>query len=117
MIDCLIPLAKQNCAEVTLLVGMDDDEQRLPDADLPSILSAQGARDQHLDACRERLMSAGIGGRVVRRHGTAVDGIADELCEQHYDLVAIAAEPAGNFVNRVWELVHGRTSAFLVIKA
>ncbi len=117
VLDWLIPLAGQNCAEVTLLMGMDEGGKRPLVSDLALILSAQDKRHDHISDCRERLIAAGVGGRLKLRQGVALNGIADELCEQHYDLVAVAAEAYGSFVNRVWELVRGRTSAFLVIKA
>ncbi len=119
VLDWLIPLAERECecAEVTLLMGLDDAGKRPLVSDLALVLSAQDERHQHVSECRERLNAAGIGGRLKLRQGAALDGIADELCEHHYDLVAIAAEAYGNFVNRVWEEVQGRTSAFLVIQA
>ncbi len=117
VLDWLIPLAGQNCAEVTLLMSMDEGEKRPLVSDLALILTAQDKRHEQLCDCRERLNAAGIGGRLKLRQGVALNGIADELCEQHYDLVAVAAEAYGDFVNRVWELARGRTSAFLVIKA
>ncbi len=119
VLDWLIPLAERDCdcAEVTLLMGQGESGKRSSVADLALILSSDSEQHQHVDACRERLSAAGIAGRLKLRPGMACDGIADELCEHPYDLVAIAADEHCSSLNRVFAVVQGRAAAFLVIRS
>lgn|GEM_PF-6405941 len=114
--DWLIPLARQNAADVTLLMGVDGYSKKPPISDLSSILLTQDRRNTHIAECRRRLSGADIAGRLKLRQGELLAAIRDELAERPYDLVAIAAEAYGDFAQQVSELVQESVPAFLVIK-
>jgi hypothetical protein len=116
VLDWLIPLSRQNVAEVTLLMSIDGYSKKPPMSDLSSILLAQDRRNTHITECRRRLSGANVAGRLKLRQGELLVAIRDELAERPYDLVAIAAEAYGDFAQQVSELVQESSPAFLVIK-
>ena len=116
VLDWLVPLAKRNSAEVTLLMGVDGSERKPLVSDLGNILMAQDKRQAHIAECRRTLSEMGIAGRLKIRQQTLLSAIQDELAERPYDLVAIAAEAYGDFAHQVSEIVRLHTPAFLVIK-
>ncbi|MEP7290333.1 MAG: hypothetical protein ABI835_01065 [Chloroflexota bacterium] len=116
VLDWLVPLAKQQEADVTLFMGVDGNPKKPLVSDLSSILMAQDKRKAHIAECRRMLSESGIAGRLRIRQETLLTAIRDELHERPYDLVAIAAEAYGDFAQQVGEIVRSTEAAFLVIK-
>lgn len=116
VLEWLIPLARCGAGEVTLFMSVDGETSKPVVSDLSHILLAQDRRKMHLDECRRFLNEAGIMGRLKIRQGEPLVAIRDELNDQHYDLVAIAAEAYGDFAQQVGEIVRTTPAAFLVVK-
>ncbi|MFN8447398.1 MAG: hypothetical protein U0521_02060 [Anaerolineae bacterium] len=114
VLDWLVPLAQRNSAEVTLLMGVD--ENRPVVSELGALLMSQDKRQAHIAECRHTLSEMNITGRLKLRQETLLNAVRDELAEQPYDLVAIAAEAYGDFAYEVGTVVGAQTPAFLVVK-
>jgi len=116
VLDWLMPLAEQRDAEITLFVGTEGDGQKTLSSDLTGILTGQDKRHAHIAECRQTLNAAGVTGRLKIREGALLAVIQEELAENCYDLIAIAAEAYGDFAYQVWQIIHSGGAAFLVIK-
>jgi nucleotide-binding universal stress UspA family protein len=106
VLDWIIPLAQMGCAAVTLLTVTPTGARglstgtRMPNG-LVGLLSAEQETNRHVMACAQRLTAAGIRGQLTLRQGEPEHEIALEVAQGGYDLVTIAAEAHGDFVQRV----------------
>ncbi len=112
-LDLIIPLAQATGAHVTLLavappvLPIHTRETRMYQG-LSVLLSPLSGPGEHIFACAQRLDEAGVRGTLRLRQGHPERQIADEVAEGHYDLIAIAAEERGDFVQRVLSEIEGR---------
>jgi nucleotide-binding universal stress UspA family protein len=118
VLDWVIPLAQVGQAAVTLLtvvpVGL---QRRAPlSQGLAGFLSPDSEPGKHVMDCARRLTEAGIRGQLKLRQGEAEHEIAGEVAQGNYDLVTIAAEAHGDFVQRVLSQIGGLVQPVLVIK-
>lgn len=99
-LDWLTPFAWQAGTAVTLLPLTNG-------ADLGPYLHPDSPSSQHLERCLRRLHAAGVTVQLKFRQGSPVQQVVDELASSAtpYDLLAIAAEGAGDFVYRVMTAV------------
>jgi len=95
-LDWLTPFAWQNGTAVTLLPLTNG-------SDLGPYLHPDSLSGQHLDRCLRRLHAEGVTLQLKFRQGSLVQQVVDELASSAtpYDLLAIAAEGAGDFVYQV----------------
>ncbi|RPJ03052.1 MAG: hypothetical protein EHM39_00385 [Chloroflexi bacterium] len=112
VLDWIIPLAQMGQATVTLLTVTPPTVRGLPSksgmtAGLGSFLSPEQETNQHVMACGQRLTAAGIQGQLKLRQGELEHEIAGEVGQGCYDLVTIAAEAHGDFVQRVLSRIDG----------
>lgn len=95
-LDWLTPFAWQAGTAVTLLPLING-------ADLGPYLHPDSPSGQHLDRCLRRLHAEGVTVQLKFRQGSPVQQVVEELASRAnpYDLLAIAAEGAGDFVYQV----------------
>jgi nucleotide-binding universal stress UspA family protein len=119
VLDWVVPLAHMGQAAVTLLTVAPTTvrgiQRRAPQS-LAGFLSAENEPGKHVMACARRLTEAGIPGQLKLRQGESEREIAGEVGQGHYDLVTIAAEAHGDFVQRVLNRLGGSRQPVLVIK-
>jgi nucleotide-binding universal stress UspA family protein len=122
VLDWVIPLAQAGQSAVTLLTVAPIATRGLPrHARMPhglaGFLSADHAPGQHVMACAQRLTEAGLRGQLKLRQGEPEQEIAGEIAQGDYDLVTIAAEAHGDFVQRVLsQMAAGNRQPVLVVK-
>jgi nucleotide-binding universal stress UspA family protein len=125
VLDWVVPLAQVGQAAVTLLTvaplaarGLQR-RARMPHG-LAGYLSSENEPGKHVMDCARRLTEAGIRGQLKLRQGEPEVEIAGEVAQGGYDLVTIAAEAHGDFVQRVLvqidRLATGSQQPVLVIK-
>jgi len=68
---------------------------------LVSLLLPETTASDHVAACAHRVSEAGLRGNLRLRQGSLEQEIAAEAARLPYDLIAIAAEAQGDFVQRV----------------
>jgi nucleotide-binding universal stress UspA family protein len=106
VLDWVIPLAQARQAEVTLLT-VAPVAARGPrhgagaPYGLATLLSSESGPGEHIATCARRLTEAGIRGRLKLRQGVTEQQIAVEMAQGDYDLITIAAEAHGDFVQHV----------------
>ncbi len=106
VLDWVIPLALAGQARVTLLTVSPTVERGswrstgMPHG-LANLLSTDSEPGKHVMSCAHRLTAAGIDGRLKLRQGLPEQTIASEVSQGNYDLITIAAEAHGDFVQRV----------------
>ena len=119
VLDWVIPLAHMGQAAVTLLTVAPTtargSQRRIPQS-LVGFLSAENEPGRHVMACVHRLTEAGIRGQLKLRQGEPEHEIAGEVAQGNYDLVTLAAEAHGDFVQRVLSHLDGLHQPVLVIK-
>ena len=59
------------------------------------------AAGEHLEQCLRQLQQSGIQASLKFRQGQPVQQITDELAQEQYDLLVVAAEAEGDFVTRL----------------
>lgn len=106
VLDWVIPLAQAGNTRVTLLTVAPTAAQGYRRGSqvmrgLAPLLAADSAPGDHIAACVERLTAAGIEGQIKLRQGVPEEQIALEVKQNAYDLITIAAEAYGDFVQRV----------------
>jgi hypothetical protein len=112
-LDWIIPLARATQATVTLLALAPEPlpfhtrESRMFQG-LALLLFPDSGLGEHVFTCARRLNEAGVQGYLKLRQGHSERQIADEMAEGSYDLIAIAAEAHGDFVQQVLSEVEGR---------
>ena len=126
VLDWIIPVALAEQAAVTLLtVSPAAPEARLRSSagapyGLANLLSADSEPGQHIMSCTQRLAAAGIKGQLKLCQGSPEQAIASEASQGEYDLIALAAEAHGNFVQRVLSQIEAlpanNQQSILVIK-
>ena len=99
MLDWSIRLARASGASITLLAVAASEEGR--GRSLAGLLDTQNRAGAHIEACAERLHQAGVQGVIKLRHGDTITQIAAEYANGHYDLIAVAAEAFGDFVQHM----------------
>lgn len=119
VLDWLIPLAHHFAAQVTLLAAATpsstDYRQGSPlISDFANLLMRD--HPAHLIEYGQVLASVNLNGQLKIRQGLLETTIADELGVCQYDLVAIATEAYGNFVNRVLHSFPDSPMALLIVK-
>lgn len=95
-LDWMAPFALLPGEHVTIL-PLSGGPLRKPGKNHPADM-ASGA---HLEQCLRQLEKSGIQASLRFRQGKPVQQISDELAQGDYDLLVIAAEAEGNFVNRL----------------
>jgi nucleotide-binding universal stress UspA family protein len=119
VLDWVVPLAHIGQASVTLLTVAPTTtrgpQRRVPQG-LAGFLSAESEPGSHVMGCVHRLTEAGIRGHLKLRQGEPEHEIAGEVAQGNYDLVTIAAEAHGDFVQRVISRFDGLRQPVLVIK-
>jgi len=108
----LIPLGKAVEASITLLAVMPSilpayarGMEKLQG--LAVLLSDDNEAGEHVSGCVRLVREAGISGFLRLRQGALEMEIADEVAGGDYDLIAVAAEAHGEFVQQVLlELEH-----------
>jgi nucleotide-binding universal stress UspA family protein len=105
-LDWVIPLAQSSRAVVTLLAVArpeppDAPPGRRAEAGLTALLDLSSGPGEHIDACMRRLDEAGVSGHLKLRQGRSERQIALEAAQSDYDLITIAAEAHGDFVQQV----------------
>jgi nucleotide-binding universal stress UspA family protein len=125
-LDWVIPLAKMGHGLVTLLAvappvpNLYTRETRMLQG-LAALLYPAHHLGRHILECVERLNEAGIEGYLKLRQGPPERQIAEEVSQGEYDLIAIAAEATGEFVQRVLEEVGNQSPQpghpVLIVKA
>ncbi len=117
VLDWVVPLAQMGQAAVTLLTVAPTAQRRAPRLQgLAGFLSAENEPGKHVMVCAHRLTEAGIRGQLKLRQGESEHEIAGEVAQGNYDLVTIAAEAHGDFVQRVLNQLNGLCQPVLVIK-
>ncbi len=106
VLDWVIPLALAGQARVTLLTvspTLSRGSQRSTRLlhGLANLLSTESEPGQHVMSCANRLTAAGITGQLKLCQGSPEQTIANEVAQGSYDLITIAAEAHGDFVQRV----------------
>jgi nucleotide-binding universal stress UspA family protein len=107
VLDWIIPLALAAQARVSLLTlspaVAQAGQRRHPrtPSRLASLLSTDSEAGQHIRSCAHRLTGAGIKGQLRLRQGLPEQSIASEVSQGDYDLITLAAEAHGDFVQRV----------------
>ena len=109
VLDWVIPLAQAGGARVTLLTVAPAAAQgrrrsRFPGG-LAGLLTADSAPGEHIWACARRLTEAGVPGDLKLCQGEPEAQIAAEVARGSYDLITIAAEAHGDFVQRVLQQI------------
>ncbi len=104
VLDWVIPLAETG-AQITLFTvaptaARPKRGSRLPSG-LAALLADDSAPGEHIATCARRLTEAGIQGVLKLRQGIPEEQIAAEVAQEDYDLITIAAEAHGDFVQRV----------------
>lgn len=113
-LDWLIPLGQATGGSITLLAvtpsvlppylhGVE------PLQGISLLLSNDNDAGEHIASCKQRLGKAGIHGTLKLRQGPLESQIADEVGAGAYDLIAIAAEAHGEFVQRALQEIEGRS--------
>jgi nucleotide-binding universal stress UspA family protein len=125
-LDWVIPLAKMEHSLVTLLAvaspfpNLYTRETRMFQG-VATLLYPDNLLGKHILECARRLNEAGIKGYLRLRQGSPERQIAEEASQGEYDLIAIAAEATGEFVQRVLEEVGHRSPQsehpVLIVKA
>ena len=103
VLDWIIPLAVATQARVVLLTissSMAHGPSGASDR-LANLLSPDSEPGQHIMSCAHRLTEAGIKGQLKLYEGVPEQAIASEVARGEYDLVTLAAEAHGDFVQRV----------------
>jgi nucleotide-binding universal stress UspA family protein len=114
-LEWIIPLARAASASVTLLavaplmLPLYTREIRRFQG-VAMLLSPDSGIGEHVMACSQRLVAAGVAGNLKLRQGSPRDQIASEAADGDYDMIAIAAEAHGDFVQEV--LTHLETICF-----
>jgi nucleotide-binding universal stress UspA family protein len=105
-LDWIIPLAQATGASVTLLAVAPPmlpfytrEIRRFQGVAM--LLSPDSSMGEHVMACSQRLVAAGVAGNLKLRQGSPRDQIASEAADGDYDMIAIAAEAHGDFVQEV----------------
>jgi nucleotide-binding universal stress UspA family protein len=112
VLDWVVPLAQVGQAAVTLLTVVPVESRRfqrharMPQS-LAGLLSPESEPGQHVMACARRLKESRITGQLKLRQGEPEAEIAGEVAQGDYDLVTIAAEAHGDFVQRVLSRIDG----------
>ena len=108
VLDWVIPLAQTHHALVTLLtVAPSATAGRRPQRGprmphgLAALLAPENGPGEHIATCARRLTAAGVCGELKLRQGVLEEQIAAEVAGGNYDLITIAAEAHGDFVQRV----------------
>ncbi len=96
LINWMIPFAHRLNCRINVMPLTEPSPRGLPD-----LLSAHGPAKQHLEECLHLLEAKGIQSNLKFRQGQPEEQIVNELADHDYDLLAIAAEGQGEFVNRV----------------
>ncbi len=109
VLDWVIPLAQAGGARVTLLTVAPAAAQgrrrsRFPGG-LAGLLTQDSAPGEHIWACAHRLTEAGVPGDLKLCQGEPEAQIAAEVARGSYDLITIAAEAHGDFVQRVLQQI------------
>jgi nucleotide-binding universal stress UspA family protein len=106
VLDWVIPLALAGQARVTLLTvsrtasrGSQRSTQLLHG--LANLISTESEPGEHVMSCARRLTAAGITGQLKLCQGSPEQTIASEVAQGNYDLITLAAEAHGDFVQRV----------------
>jgi hypothetical protein len=97
-LDWLTPFAWSQQATITLLPLVNGSG-----FGLGQYLHQESSAGQHLDRCLRRLHADGITVNLKFRQGNLVQQVVEEISQSTntYDLLAIAAEDAGDFVHQV----------------
>lgn len=95
-LDWLAPFAGRRQATVTLMpllsgAGLDLHQYHHPDS----------LAGQHLARCLYRLRTEGVAANLKFRQGRLVQQVVNEVAEDGYELLVIAAEAEGDFVSQV----------------
>jgi len=111
VLDWVIPLAQANQASVTLLTiapnGSSKRGFRMLHGIAP-LLTVDSGPGEHIAVCARRLTEIGVEGTIKLRQGTPEEQIALEVAQGDYDLITIAAEAYGDFVQRVLQQIDRR---------
>lgn len=121
----LIPMARSQSSQVTLLsvappVKIGTSRTRILSG-LAPLLTAENAAGEHIAACSQQLVAGHVDGKLRLRQGTPEQEIAAEVTTNTYDLIVIAAEAHGDFVQRVLNMIeeaqpHSKKNLMLVMK-
>lgn len=109
----IIPLAQAAGASVTLLavapqaLPFSTPQTRMLQG-LAVLLYPDNGLGAHVFECARQIDEAGVQGYLKLRQGPPHRQIADEIAEGSYDLIAIAAEAHGDFVQEVLREVENR---------
>ncbi len=107
VLDWIIPLAMATQARVTLLTISPSIAHGSPSlrsgtsGRLATLLTPDSEPGQHIMSCAHRLTEAGIKGQLKLHEGIPEQTIAQEVAVTGYDLITLAAEAHGDFVQRV----------------
>jgi nucleotide-binding universal stress UspA family protein len=112
VLDWVIPLAQAAQASVTLLAveppqsGRSSGKPRISRG-FTTLLSPESTLSKHVADCACQLNNAGIKGFLKLRQGLPDSQIIKEIDEGDYDLIAVAAEAHGEFIQQTWGYVAG----------
>lgn len=93
LLDLLVPLARRNNVSLTVLMLAT-----VHPINVARLLCHEGAMKAHATACLQRLQQEGIQAQLRVQPGDAVTQIVNEINQQSYDLLVLAAEGQGTFV-------------------
>jgi nucleotide-binding universal stress UspA family protein len=120
-----IPMAKPRAAAVTLL-AVTSPAQRSPVREirtrhsLATLLDSSSGPGEHIAACTRRLNDTGIQGRLRLCQGAPEPQIAHQFISETYNLLIIAAEAHGDFVQQVLRCIQqeapSHDKAVLIVK-
>ncbi len=114
VLDWIIPLAQAAQASVTLLAveppqpGENKGKPRISRG-FTTLLSPESTLNKHIADCACQLNDAGIKGFIKLRQGLPDSQIIKEIDEGDYDLIAVAAEAHGEFIQQTWGYIAGET--------
>ncbi len=121
----VIPLARQQGCSVTLL-AISGPAEHSPIREirtrhsLATLLNPDSAPAEHILACTRRLTEVGIQGKLRLCQGVPEQQIAQQFIQGKADLLIIAAEAQGDFIQRVLNCIHNlaaeNVKAVLIVK-
>lgn len=112
-LDWIIPMSQSTSAQTTLLavappVEIGNSRTRIVRG-LAPLLMAKTPLGQHISDCCQRLTASHVMGILRLRQGLAEQEIAQEFVQDPYDLMVIAAEARGDFIQRVLAEIEKRS--------
>lgn len=96
VLDWIVPLAQQQQTSLILMPLVDSHA-----LDIRKYIRPDNPAGQHLQLCVHHLQQAGVETTLKLRQGPPIHQVVEELAQESYDLLVIAAEARGDFVRQI----------------